>query len=119
MRTSNRPRPTVVRACWEPWLRLRKYNIITKSTTSSCGISSSPHAKLEDGRHFCGDAGRLHFDMLASMTLARFVVTGLASVLLLAADEPLQLETADYVVGFLRKGPNPSPQDTPENRKII
>src|SRR4051812_48059070 len=57
--------------------------------------------------------------MLASMMLVRFLAAGLAFSLLLAADEIPALETANYVVGFLRKGPNLSPEDTPENRKII
>jgi acetyl esterase len=56
--------------------------------------------------------------MLATMTLARCLAALLAAAFLLFAGEIPPLERADYVVGFLRKGPHASAAEMPDFARI-
>jgi alpha-L-fucosidase 2 len=52
------------------------------------------------------------------MILARTLLAGLVAACVFAADPTLQYEMGNYIVGFLRKGPNFTPGSTPENEKL-
>src|SRR5205809_4871789 len=53
------------------------------------------------------------------MTLARWAAAVLAAGLVSAADEAPKYDMANYLMGFLRKGPNYGAGDSHENERIF
>jgi acetyl esterase len=65
-----------------------------------------------------GDLNDMQTCYRALMLLARTLLAGLVATFLFAADPTPQYEMGNYIVGFLRKGPNFTPGSTPENEKL-